>query len=282
MTEAKSKPSADKAIVLFRKGQNFFSAFFSELALIRQEIPNDREFADWCLYDLKIPVPTINRIAGVLNVADTERQRAELKSVRDAEEARKRQEREVRKAATDAENRRRQQEKEAAAAEKAREEERKKAAEKAARKKTSKAKNNAGWKAKQRKDTKAAMEKLAAAVAGSDKVVPFRPAETLKKSEADLVKDIQEGQHRMRLARDEWIEGAVQVAEALCEARTRYPADQRFSHWLEANGIDIHHNERSAMLHMGVHPDAMRVLLKHSDRSSIQLIWEDVKLRLAG
>jgi hypothetical protein len=119
MDQDQQMPSPDKAIVLLNKGQNFFNAFFAELALVRKQLPNDREFADWCFDVLHVPVITITRYAQILEVADAERQKYELAGVRTAADARLQEERNQRKALADAERKRREDEKAAAAAKEA-------------------------------------------------------------------------------------------------------------------------------------------------------------------
>jgi hypothetical protein len=269
-------PDPHKASVLWTKGQNFFAAFFVEIGNIRKEIDNDTEFSRWCFDELHIPLGAITRVSDVLTKVDAEKVRQELASAKAAENAQKARERAAQRAAAEAERQRQQEAKAAAAAEKARRAELEKQQRKAEKKKASKRKNNAGWKLKEREARAKALNDYAQlngrAVASAD-----------ARSEADLVRQIKDGQELMAFGRDQWIDGAIMAAGALCEARARYPANQKFHLWLEEHEIDIDINDRAAMLQLGVSPKAMRELLRQSNRSSLRHIWNDeVKPRLTA
>jgi hypothetical protein len=179
-----------------------------------------------------------------------------------------------------AERKRKDEEKAAAAAEKARNEElekqRRDAADKVARKQTSKRKNNAGWKQKQREELKASLAK----VTGTN-IVPFRDPALVEKSEPQLVKQIKAALTRRDQSRVDWIDASVELAGLLCEARARYPADQKFSHWLDEHEIVLSDHDRAALLKLGQNLEAMRVILDRTDSVSYQHIWRDVQKQIA-
>jgi hypothetical protein len=78
--------------------RNFASALFVEIGNVRKEIADDRQFAHWTLYTLKIPLEAITRVAGVLQEVDAVKAKEELADARAAEKAEKRRQREEREA----------------------------------------------------------------------------------------------------------------------------------------------------------------------------------------
>jgi flagellar biosynthesis GTPase FlhF len=283
-------PNPDRAKVLWSKGQNFFSAFFAELQNVRKEIGNDAMFSKWCWDELHLGLMAITRVADVLSVVDAAKAKAELATTRAAEQEQKRKEREQREAFAAADRKRKEEEKAAAAAEKARNEElekqRQKAADKHARKVASKQKNNAGFKAKQRQDKKAALVKLAES--SGQNIVPF-VAKPVEISEDDLVRQIktaianlEAANGEIAAARSKWIDMSVVLAGLLVDARSRYPANLKFSEWLNQNDIKISVQDRAALLSLGLDMQAMRVILEQTERTSYRQIWEEVRLQIAS
>lgn len=278
-----TSPDPNKARVLWTKGQNFFSAFFAELAELRKQIGDDAEFARWCLYDLHVPLVAINRVSEVLTVVDAAIVKANLASVRAAEAAEKRREREQREAYAAAERKRKEQQKAAEVAEKARQQElerqRLKAEATARRKKQEKKRNNKGYRQLENRKYNAALAQFA-----GTNVVPFEDQKAVKqvveKTETQLAKLIKAAIVRAEKAMEDWVEAQVELAVLLCEARRRYPADQRFAQWLDENDIRLNTNDRAALLKLGQNPDAMRMILQRSHRRSVQLIWQDTKKQL--
>lgn len=268
---------SERILVLWKKGQNFFASFFTEVSNVRKAINNDAMFVRWCAEDLGLPLVTITRISDVLTLADAARVKAELASARAVEQEQRRKEREYREFVAAQERKRKEDEKALAAAQKAREEEQKKAADREARSKQSKKKNNAGW----RRTEKNALNKALAAVSGAgSNVVSFATPRLPDTSDKQLVKNIKEAITRLGRSREEWIEASVSLASLLCEARARYPADQKFSYWLEENEIDIYHMDRAALLKLGQNTEAMRVILRRTDSTSYRLIWKDTQKQI--
>jgi hypothetical protein len=81
---------------------------------------------------------------------------------------------------------------------------------------------------------------------------------------------------RTQKGKQEWIEGTIELAVALAEARGRYPADRNFAHWLVENDLDeIGKNDRSALIGMAMHLDITRRVLQETERLSWRYIWEE-------
>jgi len=241
---------------------------------------DDRAFARWCFDDLHIPLGAITRITDVLAATDAAIAKADLAAARAAEQELKRKQRNEREAFAAAERKRKADEKAAAAAEKARQAELERQAMKEAKKKASKQKNNAGWKRKQREETKVALATLANAVSGNN-IVPFTPT-PIAKTEDELVIQIKTALARRDKSREEWIDASVDLAGLLCEARARYPAHQKFSDWLDKHDIEIKPDDRAALLNLGLDMRAMRIILQQTDRTSYRYIWNEAKLQIGN
>lgn len=278
-------PDPNKASVLWNKGQNFFSAFFAEIDQVRRQIGNDTVFARWCFDELHIPLVAITRVTEVLTIVDGQIAKAHLASAKAAEQAQRRKEREQREAMIAAERKRKEEERAAIAAEKARREELERlaveAADKLRRKQMSKRKNNKGWKEKERAATAQALA-VFAGTGDAQNVVVFENPQTPTRTEGQLVKLIKAALLRRDASRSEWIDASVELAGLLCEARRRYPANERFSKWLEENDIVIDRNDRAALLQLGQNVKAMRVILERTDSTSYRYIWQDVHKQITA
>jgi hypothetical protein len=68
---------ASKLRVLWNKGRNMYSAFYSELNEARREI-GDEQFANWCFTELRISLSILNEAARLLKSADAGVVRTEL------------------------------------------------------------------------------------------------------------------------------------------------------------------------------------------------------------
>ena len=80
---------------------------------------------------------------------------------------------------------------------------------------------------------------------------------------------------RTEHGRREWIEGTLELAAALADARSRFPANQPFSHWIVDAGLeDINHQDRSALISMADDLVTARLVLSETKRSSWRHIWE--------
>src|SRR3954447_13973124 len=90
-----------------------------------------------------------------------------------------------------------------------------------------------------------------------------------------LADKIRSALHRVERSRFEWIEGTLELAVLLAEARLRFSADQEFSHWLvDAKLQDINYSDRAALIAMAADLQLARIVLQETRRSSWQLIWE--------
>lgn len=274
-------PDPNKARVLWTKGQNMFSAFFAEIEEVRKQIGDHAEFARWCIYELHIPLTAISRVTSVLQIVDGEIVKANLAEAKKAEELQKRREREQREAYAAAERARKEQEKADAAAEKARQDElerqRLKAEAKAKKATDFHKKKNKKWKRIENDRLNAALAQVA-----NTNVVPFQEQnkEVADRPEIQLVKQIKAAIMRSEKATEDWQEAQVELATLLVEARRRYPAHQKFAHWLDENEIKLNSDDRAALLKLGQNPAAMRVILQNTSRRSIRLIWGDTQKQL--
>jgi hypothetical protein len=79
-------PSPDKHKVLWQKGRNYFTTFFVELRVVREQIGNDREFASWCLNRLHIGMDALTTVSSVLKKTDAAIAKRELAEARQADE----------------------------------------------------------------------------------------------------------------------------------------------------------------------------------------------------
>jgi hypothetical protein len=97
-----------------------------------------------------------------------------------------------------------------------------------------------------------------------------------------LADKIRSAFHRTERGRFEWIEGTLELAVLLSEARERFPSNTPFSHWIiDAELEDINYNDRAALIHMADNLQLARVVLEETERLSWQLIWEkEIKPRL--
>jgi hypothetical protein len=79
----------------------------------------------------------------------------------------------------------------------------------------------------------------------------------------------------------EWIEGTLELAVALAEARERFPADRDFSVWLAQNDLDrLGANDRASLINMAERPDLLReVLIEQQDKLQPDSLWRKHKER---
>jgi hypothetical protein len=86
---------------------------------------------------------------------------------------------------------------------------------------------------------------------------------------------------RTQYGRTEWIEGTIDLAKLLSQARKQFKADVEFSHWVvDARLEDINHQDRAALIAMAADIDLARIILEETTRTSWQHIWnEEMKVR---
>jgi len=90
-----------------------------------------------------------------------------------------------------------------------------------------------------------------------------------------LAARIKAGLARSAAGRQEWVEGQIDLCTALAEARDQFPANIAFSKWCEASGVGkdvINHQTRAAAIKMGRDPDRLRKCLEATERSSLEKI----------
>ena len=86
---------------------------------------------------------------------------------------------------------------------------------------------------------------------------------------------------KIKAGREQWIEGTLELAAVIKEARRRLPADQDFSRWIERNDLrKINKDARGALLHFAADPIAARALLENTTRNSWEMIWRESKGKL--
>jgi len=84
----------------------------------------------------------------------------------------------------------------------------------------------------------------------------------------------------------DWVDGTMDLAIALWEAREAYKADQDFGKWLEEQGYGekiISHQTRSALIQIGIpaHREIAKEILTYTSRQSWENVWRfELKLEL--
>lgn len=105
--------------VLWNKGRQAFSSFYSELGQAHAEIGNE-QFGDWCFYELQISLSICNQVAKILKEADARRVKDDLTVAREEERKQKRERLALEKQRRDAERAAKRQSQEAEATERRR------------------------------------------------------------------------------------------------------------------------------------------------------------------
>lgn len=75
----------DRMQVLWKKGRNLLTSFFTELDAARRQIGNDELFSDWCFYHLGVGVIQLGEVAKILKRDDADRIRHDLAAAKQAE-----------------------------------------------------------------------------------------------------------------------------------------------------------------------------------------------------
>jgi hypothetical protein len=92
-----------------------------------------------------------------------------------------------------------------------------------------------------------------------------------------LASEIKSGLDLAGKGKQDRINGLVQAAIALHEARSLIKADIKFSKWCTANefGTDVlNAHDRAALIAMGADPERMRSMLSNSERQSARYIYQ--------
>lgn len=99
---------------------------------------------------------------------------------------------------------------------------------------------------------------------------------TMPLSFSKLAERIRAAFTRTEHGKQEWIEGTLELAVALAEARERFPNDQQFSYWLVDNDLEcIGHQHRAALINMASDLVTARIVLEETKRTSWRYIWEE-------
>lgn len=265
---------AQKILVLWNKGRNYFTTFFSELEQVRNEMANDRTFAKWCEEELSLSIGVMADVSNILKRADAAIVKQQLSTARAAEKANKKSERDARAQALKEERARKADAKAEKAAEKARKEEEKKAAEKKERKQE----RDREYKKRKKEEAKAAYsensENRLPQVGITENVIRLPDTILVQKLKAALM--------RIETCREEWIESSVELATLMVDARSRFTSNQAFGEWLDKHGVTLGKTDRAAMLNLGANPKAMRLALEQTEKVSYRGIWQDVERKLIG
>lgn len=92
-----------------------------------------------------------------------------------------------------------------------------------------------------------------------------------------LAWEIKSGLDLAEKGKQDRINGLVQAATALQEARSHFKADIRFSKWCTDNEFGpevLNSHDRAALIAMGADSERMRTLLINSERQSVRYIYE--------
>jgi hypothetical protein len=64
---------------------------------------------------------------------------------------------------------------------------------------------------------------------------------------------------RVHEGRDQWVDATIELGTVIAEGRRRHLANDRFSRWIDANGLgDIGHTDRAALVTIGRHSKQAR------------------------
>lgn len=81
---------------------------------------------------------------------------------------------------------------------------------------------------------------------------------------------------KVKGGREQWIEGTLELAVVVAEARERFRANQDFSRWIERNGLKtISKNDLSALNNFAKDLTTARIILEQSRSISWEQIWRD-------
>ena len=99
------------------------------------------------------------------------------------------------------------------------------------------------------------------------------------RSMAELGRRIDDAYERTLIGRQEWVEGSLELAVALIEARDMFPDNNnQFSEWLVRSGHNhLGKNDQAGLISLGRNPKQARITLEETKRISYQHIWNDVR-----
>ena len=102
----------------------------------------------------------------------------------------------------------------------------------------------------------------------------------LERTLGNLSASIRDGYKRATQGGSEWLDGSLEVAAAMYEARGRFPSNKEFGDWLENEGYGpkiYNPQDRAALINLGSDIPRARVVMRKSQSTCYQLIWESVK-----
>jgi hypothetical protein len=104
-------------------------------------------------------------------------------------------------------------------------------------------------------------------------------ADGVDKELADKIRDALERQYEgvaiKITGQEQWADATYDLAVSLAKARDRFPANQEFSDWLEAEGINITKDDRAALIAMGREPERARQVLNETLKTSVRRIYNE-------
>jgi flagellar biosynthesis GTPase FlhF len=263
--------------VHWKRGLDHFQSFFTLLSEVREEVGNNA-LPGWCLNDLGIGFSRVTQIAKCLREDDRLRISQELAQSRAADRAQRAVRRQEQERQRQEERNRRQEEERQRQAERARLQREREDREREARREARRVRRNEYERnRRQRRRDDAATVMSMITPASSSTATPNLPTGL---SSSELARSIKAAIRRRDEGRSEWIEGSIELAGFLIQARESYRSDNQFGEWLRENDININSHDRAALVNLGSNLQAMRQVLERSVRSSYQLIWEDVRAQL--
>ena len=90
----------------------------------------------------------------------------------------------------------------------------------------------------------------------------------------ELGRRIDAAYERTKCGRQEWIEGSLELAEALAAARLCFPSNGDFEAWRKKNGHDyVGQNDREALIKFGRNLSLARTVFERTTNFNYQYIW---------
>src|SRR5829696_926253 len=93
---------------------------------------------------------------------------------------------------------------------------------------------------------------------------------------AEPIERYRAGWERAEVGYTQWVEGMLEMAEALAEARAQHESEKVFEIALIKKGVEFHTSaDRAALIQMGQDPKFARILLEEARLRSPSAIWQD-------
>jgi hypothetical protein len=98
-----------------------------------------------------------------------------------------------------------------------------------------------------------------------------------------LGRRIDQAWQRISKGEQEWIDGSLELAQALSEGRKQFRGNNYFGAWLKNHGHDhVNHQDRAALINLASDLTLARQVFTQTNRRSYQLIWEESKNRFTS